>query len=62
MDGYAICQDPNQHIQRITCHASTQTRLIQLLEECVPKGSRISGIVLSYGSQIQARPVVALVS
>lgn len=62
MDGYAICMDHNTAIERIARHADSPSRLIRALEDCVPDGSRIVGIVISHGSQNQARPPLSLVS
>lgn len=62
MDGYAICMDRDETLERITQHASTQTSLIHALEDCVPPGSHIVGLVISHGSQVQTRPLLGLVS
>lgn len=55
MDGYVIGMDPRRNFTQISQHASTHGHLVRLLEECVPAGSELLGIVLSSGSQIQSR-------
>jgi hypothetical protein len=62
MDGYTICRDHRGDYERIAQHAGTHDRLLRLLEECVPAGSTLVGIVLSSGSQIQPRRPLELVS
>ncbi|ROQ37018.1 hypothetical protein EDF46_2462 [Frondihabitans sp. PhB188] len=62
MDGYAICKDRRDNFEQITRHAETHAHLIRLLEECAPLGSMVVGIVLSYGSQIQPRAPLELIT
>jgi hypothetical protein len=61
MDGYTICSDHQKNVSRIIQHASTHDRLVHLLEECVPAGSEMLGMVLSSGSQTQPTKPLQLV-
>jgi hypothetical protein len=62
MDGYAICMDRSKRYSKIGRHAGTHERLLDLLEKCVPDGSTLVGLVISFGSQIQPRAPLRLVT
>ncbi|GAA4682495.1 hypothetical protein GCM10025780_30000 [Frondihabitans cladoniiphilus] len=62
MDGYAICMDRSNNYAKISQHSGTHAGLVRLLEECVPHGSILVGLVISYGSQIQPRRPLELVA
>ena len=53
MDGYAICMDRSNRYSRIGQHAGMHAGLLDLLEDSVPDGSTLVGLVISFGSQIQ---------